>query len=171
MADRKSNDRKSRQNDDFDFVNPTEQRKHRRVGSSAFNGIPVVLKPAPPFFGAPVDGKMVDLSGGGTAVLMNEAVMVNTKMKVWIAFPHREAVESRVSVRRVSPVEGPEGTRYLTGLQFLDMPEETATEMAQISADYEACDKRISLEEPPYCVAGCAFYPLCDKPQKDRKAA
>ncbi len=167
MADRPFNDRKARQNEDFDFVTPTEQRKHRRIGSSAFSGIPVVLKPTPPFFGAPLEGKMVDLSGGGTAVLMADALLVNTKMKIWIAFPHREAVDCRVSVRRVSPVDG----GYLCGLQFLDMAEDTAAELAKMSADYDACEKRISLEEPPYCVADCAFYPLCDKTQREKRAA
>ena len=166
MADHKSNDRKARQNDDFDFVEPTEQRKHRRVGSSSFDGIPVVVKPAPPFFGEPVPGRMIDLSGGGTAVILKDAIPVNSKMKIWIAFPDRGELACLVSVRRVSPADG----GYLTGLQFLDIPEDMAAELAQISADYDLCEKRIAMDETPSCGA-CAFSPLCDKPQKIKKAA
>jgi hypothetical protein len=69
-------------------------------------------------------------------------------------------------VRRVSPAEG----GYLTGLQFLDIPEDMAAELAQMSADYDLCEKRIAMDETPSC-GPCAFYPLCDKTQKMKKAA
>jgi len=159
---RKDNDRKARSNEDFDFLVQQEMRKHRRVGSGAFEGIPVVLKPAPPFFGEPVEGKMVDLSGGGLAVLLKEAMPVKTKLKLWMVITGREAITCTVSVRRVSAKDG----AYLTGLQFLDMAEDVATDLAKLSSDYDACEVRIRQEETPVCVPTCAFLALCDKPQK-----
>lgn len=159
---RKDNDRKARSNEDFDFVVQQEMRKHRRVGSNAFEGIPVVLTPAPPFFGEPVDGKMVDLSGGGLAVLLKEAVPVKTKLKLWMVVTGREAITCTVSVRRVSA----KGGAYLTGLQFLDLNEVVAADLAKLSGDYDACEERIREEQTPVCVPTCAFLTLCDKPQK-----
>ncbi len=158
----KDNDRKARQNDNFDFVSPEEQRKYRRVRSSAFQGVPVVLEPAPPFFGSPVEGKMADLSGGGVAVILKEAILVKTKMKLWMVLPDREAISCTVSVRRVSPVKA----GFLTGLQFLDMADPAASALVSISTDYDACEVRIRHETPPICVRSCSFFTYCDKPQK-----
>lgn len=165
MVNRKDNDRKSRSNEDFDFLVQQEMRKHRRVGSGAFAGIPVVLKPAPPFFGEEMEGKMVDLSGGGLAVLMKEAVPVKTKLKLWMVLAGREAITCTVSVRRVSSKED----AYLTGLQFLDLSEDVAADLAKLSGDFDACETRIRQDETPVCVPGCSFYALCDKPQKQTK--
>jgi c-di-GMP-binding flagellar brake protein YcgR len=163
MSDRRTaNDRKARQSDDLDFLSFEEQRRHRRVRSSAFAGVPVVLAPAPPFFGDPLDGTMVDLSGGGAGVIMKEALPVKTKMKIWMALPGREAVNGVVSVRRVFAVEG----GFFAGLQFLDVAEDAAGGLAQMSADVDACDARRRDDDAPVCRPGCAFRDLCDRPEK-----
>ncbi len=161
-VDRSKNDRKARQNEDFDFLSNQEQRRHRRVQSSAFGGISVTLKPAPPFFGDAMDGTLMDLSGGGLAVVVKEAVPVKTRLQLTIKFPFRAPVTCNVSVRRSSRIEN--GHRL--GLQFLDLSDPTANELIRMSADYDACDGRIRQETTPVCERTCAFFRYCEKPQK-----
>jgi hypothetical protein len=161
-VDLSKNDRKARQNENLDFLAAQEMRRHRRVQSSAFGGITVTLKPAPPFFGDPMDGTMVDLSGGGLAVVVKEAIPVKTKLKLTIKFPFRAPVTCTVSVQRSNRVEN--GHRL--GLQFLDLSGEMADELVRMSSDYDACDERIRSDVKPVCLRTCAFFRYCEKPQK-----
>ena len=159
---RPDNDRKARQNEDLDFLSFSEQRKHRRVQSNAFGGIALTLTPAPPFFGDPVEGTLVDLSGGGLAVRVPEMVPTATRLRLSIKFSFRPAVTCTVSVRRAVPA----GKAYLLGLQFLDLSGALADELVRMSADYDACDHRIREDQTPTCLRSCAFFRYCDKAQK-----
>src|SRR5882672_7919378 len=105
--------------DNLDYLLQTERRKYQRFSSTAFLGTPLHLTPVPPFFGSPIDGQVIDLSGGGMAVLIREVLPAKTKLFMELKFPGGMILSCTVSIRRTAACTG----GYLTGIEFLDMPE------------------------------------------------
>jgi len=139
-----------------------DKRRHKRFRSTAFLGTPLLLTPLPPFFGLPLEGQVIDLSGGGMAVLINKELPANTKMHMELKFPKGAVLACHVMVRRTSGCTG----GYLTGIEFLDLPEPMISQIDKMAQDYNACDDRIEREETPVCRPECNFFSVCDKSQK-----
>jgi len=158
----KPNDRTDRSSDKIDFLHQDERREHARFQSNAFLGVPLFLTPLPPFFGSPIDGQVIDLSGGGMAVLIKEMLPIQTRMSMELKFPSGMILSCLVIARRTSACTG----GFLTGLQFLDLPTDLVSKIDQMAQDYNECDKRIEINETPICINECAFFSICDKPQK-----
>jgi hypothetical protein len=142
-----------------------EKRKFERFRSTAFLGTPLTLKPLPPLFREPIEGQVIDLSGGGMAILISESLPASTTMQMELIFPNKVTLGCLVVVRRTSGCTG----GYLTGIEFLDMPEGMIAKIDRMAHDYNACDGRIANqdeEEDEICQPECSFMSVCDKPQK-----
>lgn len=152
-----------RKDEKIDYLSEAEKRKFQRFRSTAFLGTPLLLKAVPPFFGEPIEGQVVDLSGGGMAILIKDALPANTKMKMELTFPNKIKLGCLVMVRRTSSCLG----GYLTGIEFLDMPDEMINKIDRMANDCNACDARIlDKEETEICQLECSFMSICDKHQK-----
>lgn len=149
--------------DQLDFLTDAEKRKYPRFRSTAFLGTPLLLKAVPPFFGQPIEGQVIDLSGGGMAILIREALPANAKMSMELTFPNKSMLACLVIVRRTTTCTG----GFLTGIEFLGMPEPMVAQIDRMAHDYNACDARImDKEETEICQSDCSFMSICDKPQK-----
>jgi len=148
--------------DKLDFLE--DQRRYPRFKSSAFLGVPVQVKPLPPFFGNPTKGQLVDLSAGGMAVLIEEMIPKDTKLQLELTFPDHSVLESKV---RICYAVGKEGG-FLIGLEFKEIPDFMREKISRMTGDFLDCEKRIRLEEKKLCRLECAFFNICDKPQKTK---
>ncbi len=154
--------RGSASDDNLDYLMQSERRKYQRFSSTAFLGTPLHLTPVPPFFGSPIDGQVIDLSGGGMAVLIREAIPSKTKLFMELKFPSGAVLACHVAICRTAKSAG----GFLTGIQFLDMPDAMAGQIDRMAQDYNDCDGRIAANAPEICRADCSFLSICEKPQK-----
>jgi hypothetical protein len=139
-----------------------ERRKHKRFSATAFLNKTVHLTPLPPYFGHAVKGKLIDLSAGGMAILINELVPQETFLNLTITFPDRSAVDSIVKVKRVFP----KGRAFLHGLEFLTLSPAMVERIDRMSSDYIDCETRIANQATDVCRTNCAFFTMCTKEQK-----
>jgi c-di-GMP-binding flagellar brake protein YcgR len=139
-----------------------ERRKHARFTATAFINRPVYLTPLPPYFGHPVKGKLIDLSAGGMAILINEMIPQETLLNLKITFPDHSAIDSIVKVRRVAE----RGRSHLHGIEFLTLPVEMAEKIQRMSSDYINCETRIQQGLKEVCQTDCAFFTMCGKKEK-----
>jgi hypothetical protein len=146
----------------LDYLEQHEKRQHPRFRSTAFLGTPIHLTPLPPFFGVPIEGQVIDLSGGGMAVLLGEALPAETKMSMELKFPSGLILACHVVARRTSACTG----GFLTGIQFLDLPEKMVIQIDHMARDYNECDIRIENQVMPVCQTDCSFFSVCEKFQK-----
>ncbi len=148
--------------DKLDFL--MDQRRFPRFQSSAFQGVPVRLKPLPPFFGEPTQGKLLDLSAGGMAILIEETIPKDAKLKLELTFPDHSILESNIRVC-YSKAEKKE---FLIGLEFLDIPDFMRNKISRMSEDFLGCENRIKKNAINICQLDCAFFSICDKHQKTK---
>jgi hypothetical protein len=140
----------------------SDRRKHLRFSATAFLNRPVYLTPLPPYFGHPVKGKLIDLSAGGMAILINEMIPQETMLNLKITFPDHSMVDSIVKVRRVAE----KGRSHLHGIEFLTLGAEMAEKIQKMSTDYINCESRIQQGLKEVCHTDCAFFTMCAKKEK-----
>lgn len=139
-----------------------ERRRYKRFTATAFLRMPVHLGPVPPFFGSPVKGRLIDLSAGGMALLIDEVIPLNTKLKIVIGFPNQWKIEGTAQVRRLVPMKN----KYMIGLEFHVLPEGVQERINKMSTDYIDCEARIQEKKKDVCKIDCAFFSMCTKKQK-----
>jgi len=149
------------ENIDFLFE-PDDRRHHPRFRSTAFSGIPIRLKPLPPYFGDTLPGTLVDLSAGGMAIRIDEVIPEKTKLDMELIFPDRTVLKSKVNICRTAK----KNKEYLIGIEFMGLPEFMKEKINKMSFDFLACEKRIKDKAAEICLAQCTFFNICDKPQK-----
>ncbi len=140
----------------------TERRRYKRFTATAFLRMPVHLQPVPPFFGRAVKGRLIDLSAGGMALVIDEVIPLNTMLKLTITFPNHNKVEVISQVRRVVPKDN----KYLLGIEFQTISDEAAQRIDKMSTDYIDCETRIADKKQDVCKMDCAFFSMCAKTQK-----
>jgi hypothetical protein len=140
----------------------SERRKHTRFSATAFLNKPVYLTPLPPYFGHPVKGKLIDLSAGGMAILINEMIPQETMLNLKITFPDHSVIDSIVKVRRVAE----RGRSHLHGIEFLTLGAEMAEKIEKMSSDYINCETRIRSGQKEVCRTDCSFFTMCGKKEK-----
>jgi hypothetical protein len=140
----------------------SDRRKHPRFSATAFLNRPVYLTPLPPYFGHPVKGKLIDLSAGGMAILINEMIPQETMLNLKITFPDQSIIDSLVKVRRVSE----RGRSHVHGIEFLTLTPEMADKINRMSTDYINCENRIQSGSLEVCRTDCAFFTMCNKKEK-----
>jgi hypothetical protein len=140
----------------------SERRKHTRFSATAFLNRPVYLTPLPPYFGHPVKGKLIDLSAGGMAILINEMIPQETLLNLKITFPDHSVIDSIVKVRRVSE----KGRSHVHGIEFLTLTADMAEKIEKMSSDYINCETRIHAGQKEVCHTNCAFFTMCGKKEK-----
>jgi hypothetical protein len=138
------------------------RRRHTRFSPTAFLNRPVLLKPVHPFFGHPVKGKLIDLSAGGMAIFIDEIIPRGAHLTLRVTFPDQFKIETEVDIKYVMPREG----KYVHGIEFLSLPAEVAARIDAMSTDYIDCESRIAAAETEICRTQCAFFTMCNKPQK-----
>jgi len=140
----------------------SERRKHTRFSATAFLNRPVYLTPLPPYFGHPVKGKLIDLSAGGMAILINEMIPQETLLNLKITFPDHSVIDSIVKVRRVSE----RGRNHVHGIEFLTITADMKEKIEKLSSDYINCETRIQSGCKDVCQTNCAFFSMCGKKEK-----
>ncbi|MCB4755921.1 MAG: PilZ domain-containing protein [Elusimicrobia bacterium] len=148
--------------DKLDFL--SDSRRHPRFKSTAFRGVPVHLKPLPPYFGTPTEGHLVDLSAGGMAVLMGERIPTDTNLQMELTFPDHSVLGCKVRIRRAVPQKD----LTLIGIEFLDLPDYMQAKITRMTKDFLDCDIRIKARVKDICQLDCAFFNICDKREKVR---
>lgn len=138
------------------------RRKYTRFSATAFLNRPVLLSPLPPFFGHRVKGKLIDLSAGGMAILIDEIIPQGSKLNLLGTFPDRFKIECIVDVKHVIP----RNSKFVHGIEFLNLPALTVEKIEKMSADYIDCENRIAAKISDVCKTDCAFFTLCIKTQK-----
>jgi hypothetical protein len=139
-----------------------DRRKHKRFSATAFLHTPVYLSPLPPYFGHPVKGKLIDLSAGGLSVLIGEIIPQETFLSLILTFPDNSKIESIIKVRHAVP----RGKGYLHGIEFLNPPAYMVEKIDKMSSDYIDCENRIQAAASEVCRMNCAFFTMCNKPQR-----
>lgn len=79
-----------------------------------------------------------------------------------LAFPDRSVLETPIEIRHVLP----RGQAYLIGVEFLKIPDYMRKKVEAMSTDYLECEERISAHIKNVCLTDCAFFTMCNKPQK-----
>lgn len=138
------------------------RRRYKRFSATAFLNVPVDITPFPPFFGSSIKGKVIDLSAGGMAILIKEAIPMDRKLFLTLRFPDDTRLSCAVQVRYVMPRE----KRYLHGIEFLDLAPDMMQKIDRMSNNYIDCEYRIQAKAVKICTATCSFYSMCTKPQK-----
>lgn len=139
-----------------------ERRKHQRFSATAFLNRPVSLTPLLPFFGSPLEGKLIDMSAGGLAVAIRQVIPEKTELALTIQFPDGTTLESIVEVVHAIP----RGHYYLHGFKFLTLAQEKAEWIDKMSTDYLSCEARIQSKAKDVCQRECAFFKMCTKREK-----
>ena len=140
-----------------------ERRKHHRFSATAFLNRPLTVTPLPPFIGKPAKGKLIDLSAGGLAMLINQIIPQGTRLKLTINFPDHTILEADTEVKHMIPRD----RHYLHGLEFLSIGSAMVERIAKMSADYIDCEQRIHANSLNACVgAECAFFTMCTKQER-----
>jgi hypothetical protein len=140
-----------------------ERRKYKRFSATAFLKMPVILSPVPPFFGKAVKGRMIDVSAGGIALVIDEVIPLNTRLNMKMTFPDQTKIDATVQVRRLVPKEN---GKYLLGMEFTVIADEAKEKIDHMSGDYIDCETRIQEKAVDICRAECSFYSMCNKPCK-----
>lgn len=125
--------------------------------------MPVHLMPLLPFFGRAVNGKLIDLSAGGMAIVIRDIIPQGTKLDMTVTFPDKTSLNCTVEVKRVVP----KAKSYLHGIEFLNLQPEMVARIEKMSSDYIDCEARIqSTPTGEICKTSCAFFNMCTKPQR-----
>jgi hypothetical protein len=138
------------------------RRRHKRFSATAFLNRGVYLTPLPPYFGHPVKGKLIDLSAGGMAILIDEIIPQGTNLSITATFPDGFKIECFIQIRHALPKNG----KFLHGIEFLNLPVSVSEKIERMSSDYIDCEYRMSHEPGNVCRTDCAFYTMCTRPEK-----
>ncbi len=139
-----------------------ERRKHKRFSATAFINIPVLLEPLPPYFGNSIKGKLIDLSAGGMAILIDQYIPALTRLSLGMAFPDKTVLDSIIEIKRTIPKDN----KYLIGIEFLTISVQAQNRIEAMSAAYIDCESRIRDKVPEICRTDCAFYGMCTKSER-----
>jgi hypothetical protein len=138
------------------------RRRHKRFSATAFLNRPILLLPLPPYFGHAVKGKLIDLSAGGMAILIDEMIPMGTNLSLMATFPDGFKIECAVQVKHQIPRE----EKYIHGFEFLNLAPVTMEKIEKMSSDYIDCESRIAAHAQEICRTHCAFFTMCNKPEK-----
>lgn len=140
-----------------------QRRKHPRIqAATAFLNTTVHVAPITPYFGHATTGKLIDLSAGGMAILLNELIPQGTKLSLQLKFPDQSELQTVAQIKHVQP----RNKAYLHGVEFLGLPAFMAQKIETMSIDFIDCEGRIEQNEKDICRINCRFYSMCKKPQK-----
>ncbi len=139
-----------------------ERRRHKRFSATAFLNMPVYLEPLPPYFGKSLKGKLIDLSAGGMAILIEEFIPPQARLNLALTFPDKSMLESIVEIKHAVPKD----KQYLIGIEFLTVPLSVQQRIEKMSSDYVDCEARIERNLGDVCRTDCGFYNFCTKQQR-----
>jgi hypothetical protein len=137
-----------------------EKRKHVRFHEVFFGNADVCLLPVPPLYGDAARGCLVDLSAGGMALLLTEALPKKVFLKMTLRLPDGFVIESVVTVCRIVSC-GTAG--FLHGIEFLNPSPESMEKIDAMARDSVACNGRICAGAAEVCQSTCSLLNICKK--------
>ena len=138
------------------------RRKYGRFRSTAFNGLTIQLTPLPPYFGEHAEGQLIDLSAGGLAMLIKDRIPAKSKFHLEMTFPDHTHIVSDIKVCHA--IRRKNG--FFTGIEFINIPPYMIKKIEKMAEDFNNCEGRIVAQKKDVCDLKCAFFTLCDKPEK-----
>jgi len=112
-----------------------------------------------------VSGAIMDLSVSGVALLTSADIPIGTILKFAIDIPglKTQAISGKVSRNEVK------GNLRLIGVEINDISNEDIYAIGKMAGDFNDCENKIALGAPDVCFKECAYYQLCEKPEKIKK--
>jgi len=106
-------------------------RQHHRFSSPDLLKTKVTLSPLPPLQGPSLEGKLIDISAGGMALLMHQSIPNGTFLALKAQFTDQAEVETVVQIRHSIK----KGKEYLCGFQFVSIPSYISDKLDQLAKD------------------------------------
>lgn len=142
-------------------------RKYQRFSSPEMANAQVNLKTIPPAVEKSYEGRLLNISAGGMALLMDQKLEPGVFLALNLRFMDGSEIETLVQIRHAVPKE----KEFIHGFQFISIPSFISEKMATIAKDYNACEDRIQKQDPEICRSNCSFHSMCTKPQRIPKSA
>lgn len=135
----------------------------------------VSLSPLSPAQGETHEGKLLNVSMGGMALLLPKRLPDMTYWALRISIANQSEIETVVQIRHSMPQKD----MFVHGIQFVDIPSYLGTQVENFSRDFFSCEDRLKAATKAadavkaaaeICRLDCGLFTYCTKPQK-RKAA
>jgi hypothetical protein len=141
-----------------------ERRKYPRFSDRILAGAAVQLKPVAPFYGEPASGYLIDLSGGGMALVLSDLIPKNVFLQMTMTLPDGFVISSVITVRRI--VRQGNHNDFVHGIEFLNPAPEMVEHIESMAKDVLACNGRTKAGEKEICVTSCSLAGICKRPQR-----
>ena len=138
-----------------------ERRRHIRFTDHFFVNTKICLDPVPPLYGEPAYGQLIDLSAGGMALLLPEALPKKVFLKMTLTFPDGFQVDSVVCVCHIYRQSST--GQFLHGIEFLNLSPEAVEKINIMTRDSLLCQQRVNINDPLKCDPACSLYPFCNR--------
>lgn len=140
----------------------TNRRRYKRFSATAFLNKPVIIAPLLPYFGEPIEGKLIDLSAGGMSIYIDMVIPQGTNVHIEALFADRFKIDCDAQIKHVIP----RNRSFLHGFEFLNLSVPVGERIQKMSMDYIDCETRIDNKMTEVCQSNCAFFSLCNKPER-----
>jgi len=138
-----------------------ERRKHRRFNTIKQIGEPVKIS----LPDGEVSGAIMDLSVGGMALLTYADIPVGTVLNFAVDIPGLKTQPMAGKVVRNEV----KGNLRLIAIEITNISEKDIASVSKMAGEFSDCENKIALGVSDVCFTACAYYPLCEKPQKIKK--
>lgn len=143
-----------------------KSRQYERFMVPEMLKMTVSICPLSPTTGETHEGKLLNVSAGGMALLLPKKLPELTYWALRIAFADHSEIETVVQIRHSMPQKD----QFIHGFQFVDIPSYLGGQVETFARDFSACEERIKAAAPDICRVDCTLFAHCSKPQK-RQAA
>lgn len=141
-----------------------DRRRHVRFPIITECVKPVEFKVFPSENKEMLPGIITQLSSGGMALVSFTPIKVGTSLFFSIDLPHFKINMLEGKVVRVEQ----KGESYLVGIHFNNISPDDRVLLNRMGFDFSDCELKLSFGISDVCFKNCAFYPLCEKPQKQK---
>lgn len=126
----------------------------------------VTISPLSPSSAEPVEGKLLNISLGGMALLLPVKLPELTYWALRIGLGDHSEVETLVQIRHSIPQQD----QFVHGFQFVSIPSFLGERVEIFARDFASCEERIKISSPDVCQPTCSMLDTCTKPQRRRAA-
>lgn len=144
-----------------------KSRQFERFAVPEMLRMTVTVSPLSSAFEKTYEGKLLNISAGGMALLLPEKLPELTCWALRISLMDHSEIETLVQIRHSVPQQN----QFAHGLQFVSIPSYLGEQVENLAKDFASCESRIKSGAPNVCRETCSLFDHCEKPQKLRKAA
>ena len=137
----------------------TEKRKYLRLPIMHQIGEPIDMV----INGKISQGVIIDLSAGGMLILGYANIMVDSEIKITIDI---QSLKTETITGKAIWTKAEANNMYKTGIEFTEIEPVDFIHINRMAADSKDCDIKIASGAKRACFKKCAFYGICNKPQK-----